>query len=89
MAHGYRGHVRRLALVLTLLLVAAACSARPTQLPTVGGTDGPHAPPTADGPTTAGVPQALAFSADTIEGDPFDGGAYAGQDLMIWFWAPW
>lgn len=34
-------------------------------------------------------PDALAFTAGLVGGGTFDGGEYAGQDLMLWFWAPW
>ena len=29
------------------------------------------------------------FSADLIGGGIFDAGDYEGQDLVLWFWAPW
>lgn len=35
------------------------------------------------------IPETLAFTARTVAGTAFEGGAYAGQDLMLWFWAPW
>ncbi len=86
--------MRRLAVVVAVLLMAAACTAEPPS-PTVGidqgtstGTEAvtgtsPIASPDED------LPEVLAFTADVVGGQTFDGGEYAGQDLMLWFWAPW
>lgn len=41
-----------------------------------------------DGPGRA-VPEFLDFTAETVRGEPVDGADYAGQDLVLWFWAPW
>ncbi|MCI4042419.1 redoxin domain-containing protein [Streptomyces sp. TRM75563] len=40
---------------------------------------------------TAGpvVPQALRFTATTVDGKPFDGSTLAGKPTVLWFWAPW
>lgn len=35
------------------------------------------------------TPQALAFTAQTVDGDPFDAAALAGKPVVFWFWAPW
>ncbi|HUG84264.1 MAG TPA: hypothetical protein VMM13_06845 [Euzebya sp.] len=78
----------RLALLLIVFLVA--CSPQPGQQPTVAATAPPPSDPVAGGSSaTPAMTDALAFSADLVDGGTFDGGAYAGQDLMIWFWAPW
>jgi ABC-type glycerol-3-phosphate transport system substrate-binding protein len=29
------------------------------------------------------------FTAPTLEGEPFALADFAGQDIMVWFWAPW
>lgn len=29
------------------------------------------------------------FQAELIGGGTFDAGDYEGQDLVLWFWAPW
>ena len=34
-------------------------------------------------------PSVLAGQATTVAGEAFDLGELAGQDLIIWFWAPW
>jgi hypothetical protein len=44
--------------------------------------------------TDAGAPQRLSPAtfegqATTVDGQPFDLAALAGQNLVIWFWAPW
>lgn len=35
------------------------------------------------------VPRELTFTATTVSGKPFEGAALAGQDTVLWFWAPW
>lgn len=37
----------------------------------------------------AGVDWPLRFSGGTVDGAQFNSGDYAGQDLVLWFWAPW
>ncbi|MGI5267802.1 redoxin domain-containing protein [Nonomuraea sp. CA-218870] len=37
----------------------------------------------------AAVPQALRFSARTLDGQAFEGGSLAGKPVVFWFWAPW
>ncbi|MDH3705654.1 MAG: hypothetical protein OES57_06275 [Acidimicrobiia bacterium] len=66
--------VRRLLLVLvSVAVLAAACG---------GSDDGGEA--TASGPDSA--PD---FSGTTIEGTELVSADYAGQDVILWFWAPW
>lgn len=31
----------------------------------------------------------LAFTATTVEGEPFDAADLAGRPVVFWFWAPW
>ncbi|HSL66995.1 MAG TPA: hypothetical protein VK977_02415 [Actinomycetota bacterium] len=38
---------------------------------------------------TAGVPRELGFTAPRLGGGTIRGAVYAGQDLVVWFWAPW
>lgn len=52
------------------------------------------APPTSPGPTEEPaedppVPEELRFSAPALGGGTIEGARYAGEDLVIWFWAPW
>ena len=88
------------ATVLALLLVGSSCGdgsdddATPAQNPATTTTEAP--PPTTQGssPTTATSDSvAVAWPHDwtekTVAGGQFDVGDYAGQDLVLWFWAPW
>ncbi|WP_432034259.1 redoxin domain-containing protein [Streptomyces antibioticus] len=53
------------------------------------------AQPTADSPDSgsgspgAKAPEALNFSATTVDGRPFDAKTLAGKPTVLWFWAPW
>lgn len=31
----------------------------------------------------------LVYDGATVDGSEFDAGDYEGQDLVLWFWAPW
>jgi thiol-disulfide isomerase/thioredoxin len=35
------------------------------------------------------VPEKLRFTAQTVDGKPFEGTTLAGRDAVLWFWAPW
>lgn len=35
------------------------------------------------------IPEELQFTAQTVDGDPFQGASLAGKDAVLWFWAPW
>ncbi len=37
----------------------------------------------------AKVPEALDFTATTVDGKPFDAKTLAGKATVLWFWAPW
>ncbi|MGA5442332.1 redoxin family protein [Streptomyces griseoincarnatus] len=37
----------------------------------------------------AKVPEALNFTATTVDGKPFDAKTLAGKPTVLWFWAPW
>ena len=50
----------------------------------VGCSDGDEATGAAN-PSSAD----LDFQAMSVGGESVDVGAYAGSDLVIWFWAPW
>ncbi|WP_431893017.1 TlpA family protein disulfide reductase [Nonomuraea sp. bgisy101] len=38
---------------------------------------------------TASVPDALRFTARTLDGEEFKGESLAGKHVVFWFWAPW
>lgn len=57
-------------------------------------TSSPATPPTAgdgngSGAEWAQVPEALNFTASTVDGKPFDAKTLAGKPTVLWFWAPW
>ncbi|MCT7353520.1 redoxin family protein [Streptomyces sp. 15-116A] len=41
------------------------------------------------GAAGAEVPEALRFTATTVDGKPFDARTLAGKPTVLWFWAPW
>ena len=51
------------------------------------------APPVTEAPveTTAddGVPSVFSGEFQTLSGETFDLGSLEGQDVVLWFWAPW
>ena len=65
--------LRRTAMVLALAFVAASC----------GGGD--------DSGASFGAPDGTDrdFVATSLDGDEVALADYAGQDVMVWFWAPW
>ncbi|MEM7339885.1 MAG: hypothetical protein AAF467_14620 [Actinomycetota bacterium] len=66
--------VRRLALVVGFALAAAACAA-------CAGAPEPV--------ETAAAPGLLAGEVATVNGETIDLGSLEGQDVVLWFWAPW
>jgi hypothetical protein len=70
---------RILATIAVLAVLAAACSS--------GTSDDAGATPTERGDATNVWPHE--FEATLIGGGTIDTGDYAGQDLVLWFWAPW
>jgi thiol-disulfide isomerase/thioredoxin len=67
---------RLIGVVAAALLAVAGCAAP-------GGAGPGRAPaPAATGPL-------LAFTATTLDGQPFDGKSLAGKPAVLWFWAPW
>jgi thiol-disulfide isomerase/thioredoxin len=42
-----------------------------------------------EGEPAVEVPEILDFTAQTLEGEPFEGASLAGTDTLLWFWAPW
>lgn len=78
----------RFVLAIGVLALAASCS-RPAAEP---ASRPPPSGPVATSPTFTTAPDApreLGFTAPRLGGGTVRGGAYAGQDLVIWFWAPW
>ena len=78
---------------LALALLAAACGTDNTDdaVTAPAPTDAAAAPAA---PTPAESPAAESawpheFQAPLIGGGTIDTGDYVGQDLVLWFWAPW
>lgn len=65
---------------MALALAAAACGS---------GDNGETATPVAETTDSAASSSILDISAPTADGSTLDLSTYAGQDLMLWFWAPW
>ena len=90
--------MRRLLGLLALLALLLAACAGGTGGAGGGGGGATDVAATPGGGATAGptvqagpgdVPDSLAFSAPTVSGATFEGGDVAGEDLLLWFWAPW
>jgi len=83
------------AVLLSLGLAVAGCgggSNRGTEPPPATATTGtaPAGPPAASPTATTGpVPATLAFTATTVDGQPFDAASVAGKPVVLWFWAAW
>jgi hypothetical protein len=78
--------VRRLLACLIGVAALAACGNPNAQQPVL-------APPVAStattiAPSTAAVPQSLAFSAPRVGGGTINLADYAGKPVLLWFWAP-
>ena len=71
------------------VVVLAACGnpdvqpAEPLAVPSASA-----APASTPVPTPPAVPQSLAFSVPQVGGGTIDMAAYAGQPVLLWFWAP-
>ena len=72
---------------------ASAVTTRPapTEAPTASveaspSTAGSSVAPPTPGPT---VPATLQFSARRLDGGTFEGRDHAGEDVVLWVWAPW
>jgi thiol-disulfide isomerase/thioredoxin len=95
--------VRAAAVLMAAALLATACAGSGEGAAPTGGTttEAPAtsaAPPPATtasspsgapGAAKAEVPEALKFSAKTLDGQAFQGESLAGKPVVFWFWAPW
>jgi thiol-disulfide isomerase/thioredoxin len=98
-----RAVLRLVALAAVLVLTGCAApepvpeAAAPTSSPpaatTLAASPSPSPAETsrASSPTPAPteVPDTLAFTSTTVDGQPFDGASLAGKPVLLWFWAPW
>ncbi|MFA9565338.1 MAG: hypothetical protein ACERLM_11625 [Acidimicrobiales bacterium] len=75
---------RRLVAILAMVLVAGGCG------DSAEGGDGAADAVSADWSELDGVDvEALAFTGTTTDGTTFSGADVVGQDVLLWFWAPW
>lgn len=83
--------MRARSLLAAALLLAACGTGGEQQTTQPTASTGPTTTATASaGPTTgAAVPDILDFTAETVRGEQVAGADYAGQDVVLWFWAPW
>ena len=71
------------AMTLAFALLATACGGTAT-------TDAPDTTQSASSSEDAAPAEAQAsLVASTISGGQIDFGSLAGQDVVLWFWAPW
>jgi hypothetical protein len=97
-------NLRTLAAILLLPIAAASCSSsegtdaegaptqpgessavQPTPEPGGGGGGGGGGDRNGGG----AVPEVLRFSAPRLGGGTVEGEDFSGQDVALWFWAPW
>ena len=82
-----------------LALLVGGCAA-PTSLSSEGdaspapassssSSPGVDASPSDPSSASATVPDSLRVRAETVAGEPFEGGSLAGKPVLLWFWAPW
>ncbi|MFT5203551.1 MAG: hypothetical protein ACI9C1_002951 [Candidatus Aldehydirespiratoraceae bacterium] len=67
--------------VASIALVVTACGSADSGTETTAPSDNAAAPAATD--------WSHDFTADTYGGGTIDAGDYEGQDLVLWFWAPW
>lgn len=85
------------ALLLAASLAVAACGGSADEADVAADTtpdravttNGGVAAPPADAGAAPEVPDELDFVAPDVRGGQVVGAELAGQDLVIWFWAPW
>ena len=77
------------AIVLSTALIASACGGSATT--DVAATTAPTEPATerAEAPASSGGPGLPQLVSDTLSGAQIDTNELAGQDVIVWFWAPW
>jgi len=81
------GQLSRLWIALTLGVLMAVSTGCASSDP---ASDAPHAAASSGSVgTTHARADILDFAAPKLGGGTIQGSDYAGQDLAIWFWAPW
>lgn len=77
--------VRRLLLCAIGVTALAACGNPSTS---TSAAPAPEATTRSDPAATQAVPDSLAFSAPRVGGGKVDLAGFAGQPVLLWFWAP-
>lgn len=78
--------LRRIMALLTIMLVAGACGDSGDSAEGGESTDAVAA----EWSELDGVDvETLAFTATATDGTTFSGADVVGQDVLLWFWAPW
>ncbi len=87
-----RSLVRSLVLLPLLTVILTACgteSTGPTSAADDTASDPAPTESSESSSTGASSETILDFSADTVDGDRFEGASLAGRPAVLWFWAPW
>lgn len=82
------------AILAALALFATACGGGSDAALAAGSQDVDAAPAEAAAPSVAddveaAAEPAISLVASTITGDQIDFASLAGDDVVLWFWAPW
>jgi thiol-disulfide isomerase/thioredoxin len=89
-----RGAVRVVVALIATVALAGCSASQEGRTSSERGTtptaapDGATPTPEPD-PTSTDVPEALDFTATTVDGAVFEGASVAGKPVVLWFWAPW
>lgn len=76
---------RRLAAaLLSVAVLGAACGSNDTETTEAAGESA-----SGDSASDGAAAWPHDFTAELIGGGTIDAGDYEGQDLVLWFWAPW
>ena len=75
---------------LTFALFASACAGTPTEETSAAAPDTTAAvTEETEAPAPAGGAGLPVLVADSVAGPQIDTNDLAGQDVVVWFWAPW
>lgn len=74
--------------VIAALSLLAGCAGGPEEQPALDAGDD-SAAETAPVEVSAGPAADLSFSAETVQGQCFEGAQLLGTPAVLWFWAPW
>ena len=73
---------------ICVALFASACAGTPTEEVATGDADAAPAE-AAEAAPSAGGPGLPTLVSDTVGGAQLDTNDLEGQDVVVWFWAPW